>query len=258
MPPKKSTKSKPKSKPKPKKKPKTAIKQKQSQKQIVNQIVKVYLNERKKSKRTRSTPQKRNVSSGRQNINISPILSSPLNEMYSYRQPQIINPLTEMLNKLNANIQANRPTPEQIADMYDNKIIPGNPLVQPKPIPEKFPSLDPTLPSPNFDEGVEEAKESFIDEQEEKVVEDILKSDEEKRQEGEGIAHDIISDIIDKVDLPDPSSSLSQEEQLSIIKMYNQLRPPGRQGQRPTTMTGYLKSIKRYSKMRKDLLKMVD
>ena len=259
MPPKKSTKpkSKPKKPKKPKKKPKTTTKQKQSQKQIVNQIVKVYLDERKKSKRTRSTPQKRNVSSGRQNINISPVFSSPLNEMYSYRQPQIINPLTEMLNKLNANIQANRPTPEQIADMYDNKIIPGNPLVEPKPIPEKFPSLDPT-PSPNPEEGVEEAKESFIEEQEEKVVEDILKSDEEKRQEGEGIARDIIGDIIDKVDLPDPSSSLSKEEQLSIIKMYNQLRPPGRQGQRPTTMTGYLKSIKRYSKMRKDLMKLVD
>lgn len=265
MPPKK----KPIKKKKPKRtKPKTTTKQKQSQKQIVNQIVKVYLDERKKTKRTRRTPQKRNVSSDRQNINISPVFN-PLNEMYSYRQPQSINPLTEMINRLGSIQEGTIPTKGQIADMYENKIIPGNPLVEPKPIQEKFPSLDPT-PNPNpvreivgdmlndmvskvernvEEEGVEESKESFIEEQENQVVEDILKGDEVQ-----GVARDIIDDIVERVDYPDPSSSLSREEQLSIVKMYNQLRPPGRQGQRPTTMTGYMKAIKRYTKMRKDLM----
>ena len=75
MPPKKKP-IKPKKKPK-KTKPKTTTKQKQSQKQVVNQIVKVYLDERNKSKRTRRTPQKRNVSSGRQNISVSPVFQVP-------------------------------------------------------------------------------------------------------------------------------------------------------------------------------------
>ena len=154
MPPKKSTKPK-KTKPK-KTKPKTTTKQKQSQKQIVNQIVKVYLDERKKSKRTRSTPQKRNVSSGRQNINISPILSSPLNEMYSYRQPNNTNPITDLLNKLNAisnkttgegnrlggvmpnpihfQEQGELPRPEQ--NIYQDTMIPAHPFT-PHPKPEQ-------------------------------------------------------------------------------------------------------------------------
>ena len=261
-----------------KKKPKRTkpTKQKQSQKQIVNQIVKVYLDERKKSKRTRRAPQKRNVSSDRQNISISPIFN-PINDMYSFRQPQPINPLTEILNRIGSMEQMKKPTNDQIADMYENKIIPGNPLVEPRPIQEKFPSLDPT-PTPNpvreivgdmlnnmfrqverndEQQGIEETKENFIEEQENKLVGDILKSDEESRQEGEDIARGIIGDIVDKVDLPDPSSPLSGEEQLSIIKMYNQLRPPGRQGQRPVNMTGYLKAIKRYSKMRKELMEKV-
>lgn len=64
-----------------------------------------------------------------------------------------------------------------------------------------------------------------------------------------------------RIDYPDPTSSLSREEQLTIVKMYNQLRPPCRQGQRPTTMLGYLRAIKRFRKsrdvQRKDLMELV-
>tara|TARA_R110000787_G_scaffold131181_3_gene243111 strand:+ start:634 stop:1365 length:732 start_codon:yes stop_codon:yes gene_type:complete len=226
MPPKKKPIKPKKKKPKKKTKPKTT--QKQSQKQVVNQIVKVYLDERKKSKRTRTTPQKRNV---------IPVLSNPFNEMYSFRQPPSINPLTELINKLNANRlgsineEVKSPSNDQIADMYENKIIPGNPLVEPIPVNEKFPSLDPT-PAPLIGDVLDE------------FVSDV--AEEPKGNDNEGFAREVIGDIIDRIDLPDPRSPMPREEQLAIINKYNELRPLGRQGQHPSTMKGYMKSIKRY------------
>ena len=186
--------------------------------------------------------------------------------MYSYRQPNNSNPITDLLNKINAvankttgqgnrlgSIQeeAKSPTGEQIADMYENKIIQGNPLVEPKPIQEKFPSLDPHFTPEPIEEivGVEETKGGEPDEE----------PDEEPAENVEEIVGDMLGEIvttIERRDLPDPTSDLSREEQESTIRLYDESRPPGRQGKRPTTIKGFLRGIKRYQKERNDFLEM--
>ncbi len=121
-------------------------KQTQSQKQNVNQIVRIYLDERKKSRQKKTAPQKNLKGGNIPNINISPIFQNPLNDMYSLQQPynpffyprppppvrnQLQPPAIATPSQLREPVPIVNPTPPQ-------RVIPpappSSPVARPQPI----------------------------------------------------------------------------------------------------------------------------
>lgn len=117
-----------------KKKPKkTNQKQKQKQSQNVNQIVRIYLDERKKARKTNSRAPKQITRGSIPNVNIAPVFQNPINEMYPLQQPY--NPLFYPRNPIQQPQPVNQPqpTPIPVGDLIDLNVEPTPP--QPRPVP---------------------------------------------------------------------------------------------------------------------------